>query len=275
MTPNPSDPRPATRLSRLMVAASARINYEWALRRPGQPPFYMLTEFPRSGGNWIRDLMADVLQLPAPRFSRFPITFRSIVHNHDHRPTDHPTIYALRDPRDVFLSHFHKTVAAARKNGPAIRQKVLARHPSLGPLLANVPDGAPIHPDLSFYDEWIVRSLGARVSWPSHVRAFLSPTRDNVVVIRYEDMMTDGHATLTRAVTDLCGRAPEPDVVAFALMRNAFARQAGRKPGETDNTATKRQGIAGAWRRDLPESLVERFARDMAEVLTLAGYPEQ
>ena len=267
-----ADARPVTRLSRLMVAASARLNYEWALRRPCRPPFYVLTEFPRSGGNWIRDLMADVMQLPAPRFSRLPVTFRSIIHNHDHRPTAHPTIYALRDPRDVFLSHFHKTVAAYRQGGPVLRRKVVARHPSLVPLLAADDGRHDRRPDVRFYEEWMTRSLGARVSWPAHVRGFLAEPRETVVVIRYEDVMSNGAATLTDAVRRLSGYEPAPDVVAFALARNSFERQAGRRTGEVDNSATKRQGLAGAWRRDLPEALAERFSRDMANELRLAGY---
>jgi hypothetical protein len=267
------DPAPTNRIARFMVALSARMNYEWALRRPGHPPFFILTEFPRSGGNWIRDQIADVLQLPAPRFSRLPTTFRAIIHNHDHRPTRHPTLYVLRDPRDVFVSHFHKIVATYLNGESSLRRKILARHPSLAPRLVKGEPG-PLVPDLAFYEEWLNRSVGVRVSWPEHVSGFVGSTDDNIVIIRYEDVINDGIATLTRAATRLSGAAPDEDVVRFALTRNSFERQTDRKTGETDNMSTKRQGLAGAWRRDLPPELKERFKERMRDELRLCGYEE-
>lgn len=267
---NIADNGPRGRVQQLMVSASARINYEWALRRPGRPPFLMLTEFPRSGGNWVRDMLGDALQLPVPRFSRFPITFNAIVHNHDHRPTDHPTVYVVRDPRDVFISHYHKIISTWIDAPPQLRRRIARFHPAL----ASVSSAEEVNENVmtAFYSEWSTRSLGARASWKNHVGAFLRVERPNITVIRYEDMRNDPVGNLTRAIQNIIGTAPRNDVITFAVARNEFSRQAGRESGVADNRATKRQGVVGGWRKDLPPALIEKMSCDLAAELTLAGY---
>lgn len=267
------DPRPKSRLARFLVGASARINYEWALRRPGQPPFIVLTEFPRSGGNWVRDMLGDALQLPVPRFGRFPVTFRSIIHSHDHRPSRHPTVYVVRDPRDVFQSHFYKTLATWQNGAESLRRRIQQLHPSL----AQVRDSRAVEGSvwIRFYEEWRNRPLGSRVPWDAHVIAFLDHPPPNVAVIRYEDVQHSPMDTLSAAIAQLTGSQPDEDAVAFAVRRNEFSRQTGRAKGQVDNSATKRKGVAGAWRADMEEEIKLRFLRDMRGALRLAGYDEE
>lgn len=262
--------KPTSYVDRLMVAASARLNYEWALRRPGRPPFLMLTEFPRSGGNWVRDMLGDAMQMPVPRFARFPVTFRAIVHNHDHRPTAHPTVYVVRDPRDVFISHFFKTVSAWLDASPSQRRRLGAIHPSM--VGVGRFDDANEDIMVKFYEEWQSRGVGVRTSWKAHVRAFLQERRENVTVIRYEALRHSAVSALSQAVTDIVGRPPLEDDIKFAVMRNEFNRQAGRAAGVTDNRSTKRQGVVGGWRKDLPPGLAARFISDSGEEMALAGY---
>ncbi len=267
---NLTDTAKAGRLARVMIGASARLNYEWALRRPGKPPFLVLTEFPRSGGNWIRDMLGDALQMPVPRMSRLPITFRAIIHNHDHRLTRHPTVYVVRDPRDVFLSHFHKTVATLRSGSASVQRRVLSRHPSLAPILSGAAPMTCL--GLGFYQEWSTRPLGARVAWNVHVRQFFDQPPETVVPVRYEDMLANGQQCLEAVVERLAGKKPPADVLAFAVARNEFGRQTNRKAGKADNQATKRQGLAGAWQREMPPEIADRIRSDMGDELEMAGY---
>ncbi|MBN2906943.1 MAG: sulfotransferase domain-containing protein [Rhodobacteraceae bacterium] len=263
--------RPRGRLARFMVAASARGNYEFARHRPGRAPFIVLTEFPRSGGNWIRDMLGDALQLPVPRFSRLPVTFRAIIHNHDHRVIDgHDIVYVLRDGRDVFLSHFDKTVTTYLEGSPSVRKRVLGLHPSLA-LLAR--GAARDDVDLSmFYHEWMTRPLGSWVNCGAHVLPWISTTRAQVTTLRYEDMKTAPEATLARATATLSTRPVSRETIAFAVARNSFEAQTGRKPGEKCLDSTKRQGLAGAWKTQMPPDLQARFHSDFGHVLKAAGY---
>ena len=263
--------RPVSRLAGWMVGASARFNYEWALRRPGRPPFIMLTEFPRSGGNWIRDVLADTLQLPAPRFNRVPALFPCIAHNHDPRPLlSHPCIYVMRDPRDIFLSHRAKVWTTFQSAGPAGRQRALKRHPSL-----RRADPSSDGPDMTaFYAEWLERPLGSRVGWGTHVAPWLDNPNPQLALIRFEDMHERAETTVRAAVERLAGHPPEDFVIDFAIQRNSFEAQTGRKPGEVDSSSTKRQGLAGAWRKNLPPALAGRFMQDLGTIIEKAGYAD-
>lgn len=264
------NPRPTTRMGRFMVTASARLNYEWARLRPGQPKFLILTEFPRSGGNWIRDILADALQLPAPRFARLPVTFKSIIHNHDHRLTDHPTVYVVRDPRDIFVSHFHQTARIVTDGAPSLKRKTISRHPSLEGITDTTT--ALSERGLAFYNEWKTRSVGARVGWQDHVRPFLESTSSHVTVIRYEDMHSIPAETLTKALPRLSEETAPDSVIQFAIERNSFAAQTGRSSGNANNTSTKRRGIIGSWRDELDPAVAKAMATDMQREMDLAGY---
>ncbi len=263
--------RPRGRVARWSVGLSARANYAWALRCPGRAPFIMLTEFPRSGGNWIRDMLGDALQLPVPRFSRLPITFPALAHNHDHRQLHrHPAVYVVRDGRDVFLSHLDKTVTTFLDGAPALRRRILRLHPSLASLQTTC-DRAAVDP-MMFYHEWARRPLGSRVNWGLHVGPWVSNTPPNTVLIRYEDMRVAPDVTLAKAAERLADRPVPATTIDFAVARNSFEAQTGRKPGEIDPTSTKRSGLTGAWKTLMPPALQDIFARDFGDVLRAARY---
>ncbi|MCF7779650.1 hypothetical protein GLP59_18865 [Sulfitobacter sp. M220] len=261
--------RPNGRLAQLAVGASAKLNYLYAYRYPENVPFIMLTEFPRSGGNWVRDMLADIMQLPAPRFSRLPLTFNCIAHNHDHRLLKRG-IYVLRDPRDVFLSHAAKTANTYWTGGKNLQRRILKLHPSFTKLAyGEIPSGRVLE---EYFTEWAVRPLGSKVGWGEHVSKWLGANSPQVAMLRYEDMHSKPHETLAAAVTKLTGVSPTRDTLEFAVSRNSFKAQTGRSAGDTLDTATKRQGIAGAWRKSLPDMLIQRFKEEMGEEMKKAGY---
>lgn len=264
--------RPRGRLSRYAVALSARANYMRALKWPSQIPYIMLTEFPRSGGNWIRDMMGDALQLPVPRFSRFPITFAAIAHNHDHRLLSNgDAIYVLRDGRDVFMSHLDKTIYAFVDGTPALRRRLLRIHPSLKVLDKDKAAREDVDME-KFYAEWKVRPMGSRVNWGRHVAPWIDCTSSRLVRIRYEDMRSVPETTLARAVSRFSDTAVPEETVRFAVERNSFRAQTGRDPGQIEASSTKRQGIAGAWKSQMPTEIVALFHNDFGKVLEQAGY---
>lgn len=263
--------RPTDRVSRLLVAGSARLNYEWAYRRPGKPPFIMLTEFPRSGGNWIRDMLGDALQLSVPRFSRFPITFAGLAHNHDARVLrDQKAVYVMRDGRDVFMSHFDKTVTTWLAGSRRLQKRIAGFHPSVQAIGSSGERSAI--DQVQFYEEWKRRSLGSRVNWGCHVGAWLSAKPPKVAFIRYEDMRRDPEDTLAEAAAKLSGKPIPAQTLEFAVQRNSFEAQTGRKPGQADPTSTKRQGLAGSWKTQMPDEIQTRFHADFSGVLKQAGY---
>lgn len=177
----------------------------------------------RSDGNWNRDMLLDALQMPVPCYSRFPITFKAIIHSNDFRPTDHPTACILRDPQGVFISNFYKTTVTWLHKPTSLSWRILKLHSSL----CEVQDANDTTRELmiAFYPEWLRRPLGSQLSWPRYMRAFLKTVRSNVITLRYEDMQTYPIFCLGGAVEKLTDAPENPDVIAFSVRSNEFSRR--------------------------------------------------
>lgn len=254
-----------------MIMSSAKANDFVARHFPSHCPFIMLAEFPRSGVNWVRDLLGDCLQLPVPRHPLFPVTFPAILQTHSPDPIrSAPVAYVLRDGRDVFVSHFWHAMAAV-EGGTASRRRVLKYHPSLAE-----DHGGTQRRMVRFYDEWRLRPVGTSASWGKHVRNWLAPDDGAAAtIIRFEALKQDPRSALRETIAALGMPVPEDFVIDFAVERNAIERQKARATSRVDNLArTRRQGSAGGWRAEMPADLQARFAEDFGRELALAGYPE-
>ncbi len=254
-------------LKHWMIGASSLVNHVVATRFPDACPFILVCEFPRSGANWIRDMIGDALQMPVPRFSLLPITFSSLVHSHFVKPArKSPVVYVVRDGRDVFVSHFHKTLNAVRSGTPAQRRRTLQLHRSMQSVAA---EGSQEDGMRAFYEEWRQRPVGSRVNWGEHVSGWLNERTPNVHVVRYEDMLKSPHETLKSVAHRLGASEVDDRVIDFAVQRNSFEFKTGRMPGEVDNNQNRRSGRAGGWQESLPSDLQERFISDFGDVITL------
>lgn len=78
-------------------------------------------------------------------------------------------------------------------------------------------------------------------------------------------------AAIARVTPSVC-MTPGVGAVVFAVSRNCFEAQTGRNPGDVDVNSTKRKGLAGAWKADMPQDLQDRFLKDFGRVLAAAGY---
>ena len=257
-------------LRQSMIGLSSLINHTVAANMPDACPFILVCEFPRSGANWIRDMIGDALQLPVPRFSLLPITFSSLVHSHFVKPVRKaPVVYVVRDGRDVFVSHYYKAWNAATQGPPSQQRRTVKFHHSLA---IDDPGRSLNDKLLAFYQEWKSRPIGSRVSWGTHVETWLQDSSANVHVVRYEDMLKNPETTLKEVAQGLAGDEIDDSVISFAVKRNSFEFKTGRKPGEADNSANRRSGRAGGWREALPLELQEEFLTDFSGALRLAGY---
>lgn len=257
-------------LIQLMRYATAHTNDATARLLKERAPYFFVAEFPRSGGNWLRGMIGDALQLPVPRFSILPVTFKAVLQTHSHRPIHGvPTIYLVRDGRDVLLSHFYKALNSVRHGNAMVKSRVLQHHPSLARCDEAERQDSEALP--AFYAEWRERSAGSKVSWGKHVRAWTSSPDARTLVTRYEDLVVDAGGALARVTQHLGAACPEY-VLDFAVRRNSFAAQTGRKPGEVDNASNRRAGSPGIWRRELPDAIAAAFVTDFGEELNMMGY---
>lgn len=259
-------------ISYYSIGISSYINHLVASKYSEICPFIMVAEFPRSGGNWIRDMLGDCLQLPVPRFSKLPITFSGLVHSHFPTPiTKIPAVYIIRDGRDVFVSHYWKSVNGVISDNLNVRKSIISKHPSL----KNVVNKSNINHSelmLSFYEEWKIRPMGSRLNWGKHVTRWLQSESSHLVVIKYEEMITDSFLTLSESVSKLTGTEINHDTIEFAIKRNSFEAKTGRTRGDVDNTSNKRSGVAGGWKKTFCPVLTEKFHQDFGEALKICNY---
>ena len=254
------------------IAASTHVNHAVAVHLPYLCPFIMVAEFPRSGGNWIRDMLGDCLQLPVPRFSKLPITFNALAHSHLPTPIKKTkAVYILRDGRDVFVSHYWKSVNGVLSDNLTLKSTILSKHPSLKKLIS---DNNANHKELmqAFYQEWRVRPMGCPLNWGAHVSTWLAPQPSSLTVIRYEDMHVNPHETLCQAVQSLNGNKVKDEVLSFAVHRNSFKEKTGRLSGEGDNKSNRRRGIVGDWKNSFTDDLSRSFSKDFSDALAIGGY---
>lgn len=254
----------------LMIGLSSLINHTVAARAPGICPFILVCEFPRSGANWIRDMIGDALQIPVPRYGLFPVSFEALVHSHfNYKVTSTPVVYVVRDGRDILVSHYYKALNTARYGSASQRKRVLTFHRGIITGFRDAPLGDNLR---TFYEEWKSRPYGSRVSWTEHIDTWLKEKTPNIHVVRYEDMLAQPKETLSRITSDVAGEAVDEDIIDFAVERNRFERKTGRASGQAKDDENRRSGNAGGWRNTLPADLQEKFLEELIGTLRLAGY---
>lgn len=217
-------------------------------------PLYVVTEYPRSGGTWFGQMLAEYLRLPFPR-NRFPVLRSSVMHGHYmHFPGIQNVCVVLRDGRDVTVSfYYHSLFRNERFN----RDLVDITRRNLGfrdysDIVTNLPH---------FIDYLFNHNRHPRFNWSQFVNSWLGK---RAVFVKYEDLLEDTVGTLGRAVRGLTGEPPDRDRLVTIADQLSFSRQSGRRQGRENIGSFLRKGVAGDWRR--------RFNREARELFNeLAG----
>lgn len=232
-------------------------------------PFYYLMEFPKSGGSWLADMIADYLQIPRPVHFVFPIGCTAVIHGHwSYTPGLRRVFYMSRDGRDVAVSMYFRTLwelghAADRAELRYQRR----RFPSLfGPDAGNPRTVLP-----RFIAEFARKPGGTRLNWAQHVLQWQN--REGVVAVTYEELLADTAGTLARILPPHTGREVDPDRIEATVHKFSFAQQTGgRNPGTEDRSSFIRKGISGDWRNHMTREAGRVFDEHFGEALVKLGY---
>jgi aryl sulfotransferase len=169
----------------------------------------------------------------------------------------HDAIYIVRDPRDVAVSW-------ARFTASSVEWSVgfLGDHEaSLGQ--AGGPSGIQVRQPMG--------------SWSDHVLSWIDESGFDPLVVRYEDMLADPAAELTRIARRI-GWDASPEAVARAVEATRFSRLADKEKRRGFRERSPRtasffhSGKAGTWRDALEPELAARVERDHREVMERFGY---
>jgi hypothetical protein len=165
-------------------------------------------------------------------------------------------VYIIRNPLDVVVSWAHHRAISIDASIEALNQH------------DHDVDSSLSHPS---------RQLPQRLgSWSQHVRSWVDDSGLPVVVVRYEDMHANPHATFTRVV-EAAGMAVDADRLADAIRSAAFSRLQERERAHGFSEAPAhgrffRQGQVGSWRACLTPAHVRAIAGAHQSVMARFGY---
>ena len=92
-------------------------------------------------------------------------------------------------------------------------------------------------------------------------------------LIRYEDLLCDDVAILTKVLIDHCQMPVQRARLAQVIRDCRFEKlSGGRQRGQEVVTAAKRKGVAGDWRNHFTERVKDIFKQHHGDLLIAAGY---
>lgn len=251
-----------------MVSVSHHITWRLGIRFPEAIPLIYVVGYPKTGTTWACQLVADYLQLPFPRLSLLPVGFPAVVHGHEPVRREYPRcIYVMRDGRDALASlYFHLCRGIPSGDRPRLTRWQRRALPGLVDKDDVKKNFAP------FVAAQMKRTHGSRLHWGDHVRSYLDAVHPHVGLLRYEDLLDDGAATLARAIRDMSGGPADLDRAAASVDKFSFENQARRRAGEEDRGSFLRRGTSGDWVHHFTREAAEIFDRACGEELVATGY---
>ena len=239
---------------------SAAHHTTWLLGKsfPSLFPLVFVLGYPKSGTSWSCQLVAECLRLPFPQHSILPIGCAAVVHGHEALTPLYPrAVYVMRDGRDALVSmYFHQQLNNAERS--------VSR--------AELGASATLKREIThFVRDQLRKPTASRLNWAAHVRTYLD-NREAAALLRYEDLLTDGPATLGAAIRQLTREHPDDSRIQQAIEKFSFARQTGRASGIEDRASYLRKGQAGDWLNYFTLEAAEVFAAECGDTLIRAGY---
>lgn len=222
----------------------------------------LVTEYPKSGGSWVAQMLSDAIDYPFPRQS-FPPFGRAIYHGH--RIADlglAPVVVVWRDPRDIMVSWYYHTLFVSDKNHPGFvaRHRHLLDFKDYDDIRCNLPRfiefnfETPLSPKFSFndfFDRWYGDA--------------------NAVHCRYEDLLEKPEDELMSVCQQL-GFDLSRDHCQQIVQRYSFTAQASRSPGHEDKGSYLRKGVAGDWKNHFNSDAIEMINRYLGHRLKALRY---
>ncbi len=259
------------------AALASNLANRWLARHLGDRlGYFLISEYPKSGGTWFGKMAAEVIQIPYPEHSVLPIGCPSVIDNHwrfDRR--FRRCWYLCRDGRDIVVSlYFHRMRYIAAPETPAGQR--FGRH--YRRLFGATFDPADVVGNLPRFieDEYANPKQSFGANWADHVRGWLSPDTDSdrVRVVTYESLLEDPTGVLADAVRWACGEEPDEWVVRMTVEKNSMRRLTGRRPGEEDRGEFIRKGVAGDWKNHFSAEAATIFDQLAGDVLVQLGYEQ-
>lgn len=257
---------------RLAKSSRARRAFNHLRYRSVESGDVLLVSYPKSGNTWLRFILAEILFGVPPDFdaidglvpqvgahgaaSRMLPGGGRLLKSHEARSSislspGTKAVYVIRDGRDVAASYYYGRLRRGHFEGSFS----------------------------AFLDEFLAGRLDGYGTWSEHVRSWCEGSSDaSLCLVRYEDILADPHAEVTR-VLGFLGLDVSPETVDSAIERNAAsnmrAKEAGsklRSLSKRDDISFVRAGRAGTWMDLFEPQHLEAFELASGHALALGGY---
>lgn len=228
--------------------------------------YYLVTEFPKSGGTWYCKMLADYLSVPFARNISRPALKDSVVHGHQsYRKYNDLMSMVIRDGRDVMVSfYFHHLFYSDWNHHPAVDK----RRKKLG-----FNDFDDIENNLPVFIEYISTDWAnnGNFAWGTFNNEWASNLPADRIV-KYEDLLTDCLSTMTRVLFSLTAEEIDQERLKGIVENNSFEKMTGRKRGDESTNSFARKGIAGDWKNKFNQSAADVFCELFGDDLIKFGY---
>ena len=240
----------------------------WVRSLSGVLPIYLVNEYPKSGGTWMKNLLAAALEVPA--WTRTdPVWSTSVMQGHWLNPFNlHNVVALFRDGRDVMVSYYHHSFFRNEQFNSGYVDRMRERF--------GFSDYEDVRSNLlPFMKTMLTDPPSPGFTWVDFVEKWAQgPAK---VSTRYEWLRRDTATELQRIVRELTGRElakERAEAIAdkFSLSRMR-ARMTKEAAGKTVEKSFVREGSVGGWSRHFTDEALDWFEKEAGHALDLLGYP--
>ena len=257
---------------KIAPAKAAVIQREFMARSYSRiAPVYLVNEYPKSGGTWLKFMLSEAIGVPA--WTKGALPWKScVLQAHWMQPRGNcQTVALFRDGRDVMVSYYyHSFFRNEFQNGPYTRMmRERFGFEDYEDIRANL---------LTFVKVMIDAPISPKFSWVNFARKWA--TDDRVVTTRYEDLRKNTALELCRITKALNGRTLALDeaenIAANYSMDRMRDQKAKLNPGIMSNEPAEksfiRSGSVGGWSEYFTDDALEWFEHRAGAELELLGY---
>lgn len=252
--------------SRIRIKADALQRLLMVNTISGILPLYIVTEYPKSGGSWVSQMLAEYLRVPFPRNER-PAIKSSVMHGHMlYTPMMKNVVCVFRDGRDVMVSLYYHMLFENEKNSHELVRRVRADldYEDISDIKRNLPSF------IQYMNDMESKSWSPfKFTWSEFVRSWKD--RD-VCKLKYEDLSSDCAGALCPVIERLSGEIIDMARLESVVDKFSFEKQAKRKPGEENIASFIRKGQPGDWREKFSRRAGEVFDKYYGSELRVLGY---
>lgn len=231
----------------------------------GWLPLYLVTEFPKAGGTWFSQMLAELLGVPFYRNTQPQKFCRSVVAGHRlYSPHFKNVTLVMRDGRDQMVSAYYHFLF---KNDINLAFNVNKHRNNL-----RFADYDDIHANLPRFIDYMFTEYpkqGMHFSWSQFIDSWWD--RD-VSRVKYEDLLAQPVPTLRQAASRLVDREFTDGEIQAVVDKFSFKKVAGRSAGNENKSSFARKGIAGDWRNQFTTEACRVFAQHAGAHLIRVGY---